>query len=331
MRLFTFIMMVYLSLPLLSLFAQEPVPTQPPETYMASFSGNLDVFIDAVSKTCNLNVIYDHNTIQGRKISILSQQKLSQQELYQVFLSILEYHGFIVETVGTDQKLLKIKRNIVGPWTSTPLLTTFSELQTVKEQDVFLTMIIPLQYIKVREVQTTLRALRVINPQAGNLAGIEESNCLLVTDYAPNVRRIYELLQQIDKPMLPISEAALSIEGQAVMIPFVKGEIFADIQFPQNVNITVKNDKGQVILALDPQNVNPDARPSVKLNLSNYFQNNATLQWELEVLHSNVVECTIDIYPYSNKAPAIWSLRIHRGLPKGKLIRFTMSMLAPQK
>ena len=60
-------------------------------------------------------------------------------------------------------------------------------------------MVIKLKYIAAREVQTTLRALRIVNPQGGNLAGIEGSNTILITDFAPNVKRIYEVIKLMDQ------------------------------------------------------------------------------------------------------------------------------------
>lgn len=160
---------------------------------------NLENFIEYVAKMTNKKILYD-STIKGRKIFLISRTAISPQDLYKIFLSVMEYNGYILETTGTgNSEVIKVKRNIQGPWTQTRTIYTEKELETLKEEDQFITMVIKLNYISSREVQTTLRALRIVNPQGGNLAGIEGSNTILITDFAPNVKRIYDVIKLMDQ------------------------------------------------------------------------------------------------------------------------------------
>lgn len=302
-------------------------PKEQPQTEDYGFYGSLQEFIHYVSKTCDRTIIYD-KYVQGIDVHVVRQHKFSPEELYQIFLSVIEYHGMIVEVSGKDQKCLKIKRNIVGPWTNTPTLTKEAELKAVQDTDAFVTMVIPLQHIPVREVQIMLRALRITNPQCGNCAGLESANALLITDFAPNVRRIYDIVKLLDQPRVAISESPLPIESQNnVALPFVKGEIFIRIQNPVNMSITLKNDKGH-ILSIDPQHQksgdknNPD---HIKVLLTPHLQNNALIHFELEVLSNNMASCDIEVSSTTLKH-LLWSFKLQRGLPQGKIIRFTMGM-----
>ena len=83
--------------------------------------------------------------------------------------------------------------------TQTRTIYTEEELESIKGQDHFISMVMKLTYISAREVQTILRALRIVNPQGGNLAGIEGSNTILITDFAPNVKRIYDVIKLMDQ------------------------------------------------------------------------------------------------------------------------------------
>lgn len=158
----------------------------------------LEVFVEFVAKMTSKRMLYD-SSIKGKKIFIISPMPVTRAELYRIFLGVIEYNGFILETTGSGTaEIIKIKRNIQGPWTQTPIYQE-KELSKVQDQDEFITMVIKLKYISSREVQTTLRALRIVNPQGGNLAGIEGSNTILLTDYAPNVRRIYEVIKLMDE------------------------------------------------------------------------------------------------------------------------------------
>ena len=138
--------------------------------------------------------------MKGKKISLISPTAVSDKDLYKIFLSVIEYNGYIIETTGSgDGELIKIKRSTVGPWTQTRTIYTEEELNQIKEQDQFISMVMKLTYISAREVQTILRALRIVNPQGGNLAGIEGSNTILITDFAPNVKRIYDVIKLMDQ------------------------------------------------------------------------------------------------------------------------------------
>lgn len=162
---------------------------------------DLKNFIDFVARATNKQILYD-NTLEGKKIYLVSPGPVTKDELYKIFLSVIEYNGYILEvegTPGTGAEIIKIKRNIQGPWTPTPTIINEGELNKIGDQDHFITMVINLKYISAREVQTTLRALRIVNPQGGNLAGIEGSNSILLTDFAPNVKRIHDVIKLMDQ------------------------------------------------------------------------------------------------------------------------------------
>ncbi|HRU51830.1 MAG TPA: type II secretion system secretin GspD [Planctomycetota bacterium] len=159
----------------------------------------LELFINYVAKKLNKRILYD-NSVKGRKIFLVSPSAVSDDDLYKIFLSIIEYNGYILETTGTNgSEVIKIKRSTQGPWTQTRTIYTEEELESIKGQDHFISMVMKLTYISAREVQTILRALRIVNPQGGNLAGIEGSNTILITDFAPNVKRIYDVIKLMDQ------------------------------------------------------------------------------------------------------------------------------------
>lgn len=159
----------------------------------------LESFIKYVAGKLKKNILYDPTAIKGKRIA-LTDPEVPDKDLYKIFLSVIEYNGYIIETTGSGEgELIKIKRSTVGPWTQTRTIYTEEELNQIKEQDQFISMVMKLTYISAREVQTILRALRIVNPQGGNLAGIEGSNTILITDFAPNVKRIYDVIKLMDQ------------------------------------------------------------------------------------------------------------------------------------
>lgn len=160
---------------------------------------DLERFIEFVAKETGKRILYD-STIRGRKIFLVSATPVSRKNLFKIFLSVMEYNSYILERTGAKgAEIIKVKRNIQGPWTPTRTIYTEEELDKIEKEDQFISMVIKLTYISAREVQTTLRALRIVSPQGGNLAGIEGSNTILITDFAPNVKRIYDVIKLMDQ------------------------------------------------------------------------------------------------------------------------------------
>lgn len=161
---------------------------------------DMESFIQLVAKATGKTILYD-DAVQNRKFSLSNLKAGSPEELFKVFQSVIELEGFILETTGEKNwETIKIKRNILGPWISTPVISSCKELDAIQHENVFVTAVLPLKYASTREVQVTLRALRMINPQAGNVAGIETSNTLIITDFAPNIKRVCDVIRQIDVP-----------------------------------------------------------------------------------------------------------------------------------
>ena len=53
--------------------------------------------------------------LRGKKIYLISAAPVSKENLYKIFLSIMEYNGFILEETGSgNSQIIKIKRNIQG-------------------------------------------------------------------------------------------------------------------------------------------------------------------------------------------------------------------------
>lgn len=322
-------------------------------------SCELKEFVDFVATTTGKTILYD-NTLPNRKVFLSNFKYNSNDELFTTFLSVIEYHGYILENVGEkDRELVKIKRNIQGPWTQTPTLSSPQELEKVRHQDMFVTMVVPLKYASAREIQTSLRALRIINPQGGNLAGLESANAVLITDYAPNVKRVYDVIQQLDR-LSPSEEAILTsdkttfkLEGENISLIAPKNmEIMAVLNVKQNASLTITNAQKydpkkidstpgadtdnsaaitntNVLVSLDPNS------PKLELWLTPYVVKSIPIHFELQALSTGKTRCEITVYAISKDNPKgltleLWGLGIDRPLPSGKVIRFSLCFQAPE-
>nr|VFK78483.1 MAG: general secretion pathway protein D [Candidatus Kentron sp. SD] len=141
-----------------------------------------------VSKATGKNFLVDPR-VKG-KVSVISSRPMEGEELYQVFLSILEIHGFTAVPSG---KVIKIIPNTIAKQAAIP---TDPAPSASVAGDEFVTRIVPLEHIAATRVAPLLTPL--IHP-AGHVAPISSSNLLILSDRATNVARLLRIIHRIDQ------------------------------------------------------------------------------------------------------------------------------------
>ncbi len=296
---------------------------------------DLHQFIDFVAQKTNKLMIYD-SSVLGRKVFLSNFKWETPKELFRVFLSVLEHNGYILEVVGEGAKeVLKIKRNIQGPWTATPVYTSEEELNNIANKDEFITMVIKLKHVSATEVQSPLRALRMVNPQGGNLVGLEDSQTILISDFANNVIRVYKVIKLLDVPRaseeitVSAEQSKLSLEGQTIPIYIPKkAEVYAFFKAEQNASLTVTNKEGMVITQMDPSS------KEVEQWLTPYIKKSPALNFELQLMSKSPLKLgdntrlsiTIVVVPEGKNESKreVWSLILDRPLKREKNIQFVL-------
>lgn len=300
------------------------------KTNEKKFKGNIEMkltkFVDFVAQKTNSIIIYDQ-MLKGRNIFVGNLHWETADDLFDIFLSIIECNNFMAEIIKSkNRRIIKIKRNIQGPWTQTSIIKSSEALDKIKSQDIFVTMVIQLRYVSAREVQTNLRALRIVNPQGGNLVGIQTSNTLLITDVAPNVKRIYEIVKLIDckewipKKSTPFYNAEFKIEKQTIPISYHENlNVMAQIDSGKSVSVTIMDKAGNVIASIEDN--------KTEIMLDSYIQKGGLLKFEIKTLKTEEVSTFTKIFTkifYKGKKYSIWDFSIGRRLPANTVIRFAL-------
>ncbi len=288
-------------------------------------SCDLKSFLDDVAKKMQKTIIYD-TTVLGRKLFLSNVPWDKPQELHRLFLSVLEYSGYFLEIVGPKGEIWKIKRNIQGPWTQTPILDSLEALNQIQNEDQFVTMLIPVKNVSVKEIQTGLRALRFVNPQGGNLLALEGSDTILVTDFAPNVKRVYEVIQYLDtKPEK--EELSIKLDGQSVVLPIEEDkQILLMVYECKNISLTITKKDGTVISHID------EGKQGIKLGMNHYIQEGATFHFTVQALNTGISQCNIRIEARSEKhSTDLWGFSLSRFLKERKTIRFSLNFQSTKK
>ncbi|MCP4040645.1 MAG: type II secretion system secretin GspD, partial [Gammaproteobacteria bacterium] len=150
-------------------------------------SADIGTLISTVSEVTGKNFVVDPR-VKG-KVTVISSRAMEKEELYQVFLSILQVHGFAAVTSG---KVIKILPDASAKQSSMPFATaripgTGDEIVTrvLQVNNVAATQLVPL--------------IRPLVPQQGHLAAYGPTNVLIISDRAANIDRLITIIQRVDQ------------------------------------------------------------------------------------------------------------------------------------
>ncbi len=176
-----------------SLQAQTKKPANLNEKGKAKITLNLQnvdirVLINTVAEVSGKNFVVDPR-VKG-KVSVISGASLDPDQLYDVFLSILEVHNFATVDSGSVIKVLP--SNVIK---QRPTPTEFEP--TGRSNDAQITQIIQLQYAGVQEL---IPIVRPLIPPTSHFAPHVPSNSVVITDTAANIQRVLKIIKRIDVP-----------------------------------------------------------------------------------------------------------------------------------
>ncbi len=148
---------------------------------------NVDIrsLINTVSKITNTNFIIDPR-VNGR-VTVLIAQDLPPEALYQVFLSILNVHGYVVIEGEHVTKILPASQS-----------KSASSFTTSEFPDNLSTTVIPIKHINAQQIIPVLRPF--VAPTAF-LSVYAPTNVLIIHDTSANIERLRGIIAKIDRPL----------------------------------------------------------------------------------------------------------------------------------
>jgi general secretion pathway protein D len=148
---------------------------------------DIRALISTVSKFTGKNFIIDPRV--KAKITVVSSETLTPEEVYEVFLSILQVHGYAAVPTGSVIKIVPEVNAKQGPL---PMESTVAG----RPGDELITKIIGLDHVPAAQLVPILRPLV---PQQGHLAAYNPTNTLIITDHAGNIQRLMRIIAGVDK------------------------------------------------------------------------------------------------------------------------------------
>ena len=151
----------------------------------------LDEFIDSVGRITATTFLVDPR-VRG-KVSIRSQQKLTAEEVYQVFLSQLRVNGFaaVVLNDGTQ----KIVPEQTARLEAIPV--EGEEQPNSNGKDLLATRVLSLHNSDAAQLVNILTPL--MDRRIGVITHYAPTNLLILTDWGTNLERLASLVQRIDQ------------------------------------------------------------------------------------------------------------------------------------
>jgi general secretion pathway protein D len=150
---------------------------------------DLQVFIKFISELSGKNFLVDPN-VRGT-VTIISPQRVTVDEVYRVFLSVLEVNGFT--TVDTGQ-VVKI---IPTAAAKTKATETVLQRRLGPQEDKIITQLIPLKYADATFLG---RLLASLVERTGLLIPYQETNTIIVIDTQSNINRLVKIITELDVP-----------------------------------------------------------------------------------------------------------------------------------
>ncbi len=142
----------------------------------------------AISELTQKNFLLDER-VRG-KITIMSPNPVTVDEAYQAFVSALEVKNFTIIRIGKIYKIVELRDMKSLP------IGTDSDVSG-GASDIFVTKMMPLEFIKASEIVKSLRGLVTKN---GDMISYDATNTLIITDTVANLRRLKRIIDRLDQP-----------------------------------------------------------------------------------------------------------------------------------
>jgi general secretion pathway protein D len=152
-------------------------------------NADIETVIHAASEIVGFNYVLAPD-VRG-KVTVQTSGRIAAEDVFGVLLAILEVHGFTAVKSGNLYKIMRIEGareravpTIIGA-NADPARTT----------DEIVTQIVPVRYSNANDLSGLLRPLV---SSRGNLIAHRETNILIITDAATNVRRLLDIVRLVD-------------------------------------------------------------------------------------------------------------------------------------
>jgi len=147
---------------------------------------DIQELIKFVSEVTGTTIVVDP-AVKG-KVKVISSKPVTRDELYDLFLSILEVHGYTAVRSGGVVRVIQSKDA-----RSSPVAVADGKR---RGGDEYVTQVIRLENISAAKL---IPVLRPLVPQQAHMAAYAPSNAIIISDVSANIDRIRDIIERMDK------------------------------------------------------------------------------------------------------------------------------------
>jgi general secretion pathway protein D len=148
---------------------------------------DIQELIKFVAEATGTTIVVDPS-VKG-KVKVVSSKPVSAAELYQLFLSILEVHGYTAVNSGGVVRVIQNKDARSAP-------VGVTDGNSRRTSDEYVTQVIRLENISAAKL---IPVLRPLVPQQAHMAAYAPSNAIIISDISANIDKIRDIIERMDK------------------------------------------------------------------------------------------------------------------------------------
>ena len=181
-------------------------------------NADIEVVVKAVSQITGKNFIIDPR-VRGT-VTIVSANPMSSSLVYDVFLSALRLQGY---TAVEDRGIVKIVPEADAKLHTGPIRGPDDKVGGVGDQ--IQTQVFSLKYESASQVLPILRPLIAPN---NTITVSQDTNSLVITDYASNLQRLGKIIDSIDQPNTSDAVVIALTYASAVEVAQTVNQLFSE-------------------------------------------------------------------------------------------------------
>jgi len=147
---------------------------------------DIQEFIEFVADVTGATIVIDP-AVKG-KVKVVSSKPVSRTELYDLFLSILDVHGYTAVRSGEVVRVIPNKNARSAP------VDVISGTSIINDE--YVTQVIRLENVSAAKL---IPVLRPLVPQQAHMAAYAPSNAIIISDIRANIDRIATIIDRMDQ------------------------------------------------------------------------------------------------------------------------------------
>lgn len=154
---------------------------------------DIQEFIEFVADVTGTTIVIDP-AVKG-KVKVVSSKPVSREELYDLFLSILDVHGYTAVRSGEVVRVIPNKNARSAP------VDVISGTSVINDE--YVTQVIRLDNVSAAKL---IPVLRPLVPQQAHMAAYAPSNAIIISDIRANIDRIAKIIDRMDQSAVKKTE-----------------------------------------------------------------------------------------------------------------------------